>query len=411
MGDSGNVTYFGDVADRFDALVAYDEKLLDNWVEESGYSLGSMVVASTAMAFKTFAKGFVDVGRVGNWILVEGGWKGAGKDALRALNIVGGAGAVISRGARLLRVVQVGNTCAPVSQVNALRLSGQRFLITVEELAKKAGLNLQQIALSGRGATTYTDMVSAMQKMGVAVKTLAQGTPMGLQSVVNLIRMNAGGVVTFSIRTAAGAQPHRLYAVWSRLGGLVIRDPNYLLRTYRSVAQVEKVWGAGAVVSGSPVLFVPNSVLMTAAGAAEVAGGASGLASIAVQVLPVVQVPAGDPETAVQALEVRDRMAAAKDGGGGRKPGGKGAPAGTGGGPVPGKSHTVVAGDWLSKIAGRYYGNIHKWPVIFAANRKVIGRNPDLIRPGQVLFVPDLPHARILAAREVPDVPHGFAVA
>jgi hypothetical protein len=44
---SGNVTVFGDIADKFDALVAYDEELLDNWVEEGGYSLGSMVAAST----------------------------------------------------------------------------------------------------------------------------------------------------------------------------------------------------------------------------------------------------------------------------------------------------------------------------------------------------------------------------
>ena len=58
---SENVTVFGDIADKFDALVAYDEKALDEWVEESGYSLGSMVTASTLMAFMTFAKGFVDV--------------------------------------------------------------------------------------------------------------------------------------------------------------------------------------------------------------------------------------------------------------------------------------------------------------------------------------------------------------
>ena len=42
-----NVTYFGDVADKFDALVAYDEKELDSWVESEGYSVKSMVFAST----------------------------------------------------------------------------------------------------------------------------------------------------------------------------------------------------------------------------------------------------------------------------------------------------------------------------------------------------------------------------
>ncbi|MEM9430206.1 MAG: hypothetical protein AAGA32_12000 [Pseudomonadota bacterium] len=47
-----------------------------------------MVFASTAMAFMQFAKVFVDVGRLGNGVFVEGGWKGAGQDALRALNLV-----------------------------------------------------------------------------------------------------------------------------------------------------------------------------------------------------------------------------------------------------------------------------------------------------------------------------------
>ena len=77
-----NITVFGEIADRYDALVAYDEKLLDNWVEEGGYSLSSMVLASTAKSFMTFAKGFVDVGRIGNGILVEGGVKGAANAGL-----------------------------------------------------------------------------------------------------------------------------------------------------------------------------------------------------------------------------------------------------------------------------------------------------------------------------------------
>ena len=51
-----NVTFFGDVADSFDALVAYDEKQLDSYVEAHGYSLGSMALASTTIAFMRFAQ-------------------------------------------------------------------------------------------------------------------------------------------------------------------------------------------------------------------------------------------------------------------------------------------------------------------------------------------------------------------
>jgi nucleoid-associated protein YgaU len=49
--------------------------------------------------------------------------------------------------------------------------------------------------------------------------------------------------------------------------------------------------------------------------------------------------------------------------------------------------YTVKEGDWLSKIAGRYYGDVHKWDRIFQANRDQIS-DPDKIRPGQILKIP-----------------------
>lgn len=393
-----NVTYFGDLADRFDALVAYDEKLLDKWVEEEGYSTSSMVLASTAMAFMTFAKGFTDVGRIGNGILVEGGVKGVGKDVLRALNFAGGAGSLISRGTKMLRVVQAGNTCVPVAQTNALRIAGQRFLITVEELAKKAGLNMNQIAQFGRGADTYTRITGALQAMKIPFRILAQGAKLKLSDVLSLIKANGGGVITFSIRTATGAQPHRLFATFSRSAGLVIRDPNSRFTVYRSLADLEKVWGAGAIVSGSPIIFIPNALITVAAEAAQTVGALAGLGDIALQVIPVVSVTAGDEETALQSLIVEEKLAEATS------PARPVVGSITGNfNAVPGTCHTVVTGDWLSKIAQRYYGNMKKWPVIYAANHKTIGPNPDVIKPNQKLFIPDLPQARLIAANMLPE--------
>ncbi len=57
--------------------------------------------------------------------------------------------------------------------------------------------------------------------------------------------------------------------------------------------------------------------------------------------------------------------------------------------PAPGsRIYVVQPGDWLSKIAGTYYGDIYKWPVIYDANRATIGDNPDLIEPGMQLVIP-----------------------
>lgn len=50
-------------------------------------------------------------------------------------------------------------------------------------------------------------------------------------------------------------------------------------------------------------------------------------------------------------------------------------------------TYTVVAGDSLSKIAKRYYGDANQWRRIHEANRDQIA-NPDLIHPGQRLKIP-----------------------
>lgn len=51
--------------------------------------------------------------------------------------------------------------------------------------------------------------------------------------------------------------------------------------------------------------------------------------------------------------------------------------------------HTVEKGEWLSKIAKKYYGDANKYMVIFEANKPML-KDPDLIYPGQVLRIPTL---------------------
>jgi nucleoid-associated protein YgaU len=52
------------------------------------------------------------------------------------------------------------------------------------------------------------------------------------------------------------------------------------------------------------------------------------------------------------------------------------------------KTYTVVAGDTLSKIAKREYGDAAKWHRIYEANKDTI-KNPDLIYPGQTFKIPN----------------------
>jgi LysM repeat protein len=49
--------------------------------------------------------------------------------------------------------------------------------------------------------------------------------------------------------------------------------------------------------------------------------------------------------------------------------------------------HKVVAGDTLSKIAKKYYGNANDYMKIFKANQDKL-KDPDKIFPGQELIIP-----------------------
>lgn len=52
------------------------------------------------------------------------------------------------------------------------------------------------------------------------------------------------------------------------------------------------------------------------------------------------------------------------------------------------KTYTVVSGDCLWNIAKKFYGSGSQYTKIYDANRGVIGGNPNLIYPGQVLTIP-----------------------
>lgn len=53
-----------------------------------------------------------------------------------------------------------------------------------------------------------------------------------------------------------------------------------------------------------------------------------------------------------------------------------------------GKTYTVKSGDSLSKIAKLELGDSSKWNDIYKLNTKVIGGNPNAIKPGQKLVMP-----------------------
>ena len=56
--------------------------------------------------------------------------------------------------------------------------------------------------------------------------------------------------------------------------------------------------------------------------------------------------------------------------------------------PPPATTYTVKPGDSLWKIAQQLMGGGANYPALYEANKAVIGPNPSLIHPGQVLTIP-----------------------
>jgi len=63
---------------------------------------------------------------------------------------------------------------------------------------------------------------------------------------------------------------------------------------------------------------------------------------------------------------------------------------------LPGSTYTVQTGDSLFSIAQQAYGDGNQWQKIYDANKQVIGNDPNLIRPGEVLSIPPItpPHPK-----------------
>ena len=56
--------------------------------------------------------------------------------------------------------------------------------------------------------------------------------------------------------------------------------------------------------------------------------------------------------------------------------------------PAAAVTYTVQGGDTLSKISKQFYGNPNQYMKIFDANKDQL-KNPDVIKPGQVLKIPN----------------------
>lgn len=73
--------------------------------------------------------------------------------------------------------------------------------------------------------------------------------------------------------------------------------------------------------------------------------------------------------------------------------------------PIPGKQYTVRDENTLSQIALRAYGRADYWPRIWSANQSALrSGDPDLIFPGEVIIIPEIPEREAPVTGLEPDL-------
>jgi hypothetical protein len=333
----------------------------------------AVVVATTAQtvieAPMAIGSGFVDMLNLGKGA-AEGGW-GFLQDGLRLVGVVTTA----ARGAQMaitqvLAAGRLGN-CAWIAAAKALMQTGTRPFCLVGDLARAAG------ARGTAGVQSVQDLLPVLQKVGANVRMLNQ--PSNVVELIGATQKNTNGVLMFGLRwknarfagpgNPDGGAGHALLSYWDSAKGFLIVDRSG--KVVKTLSELESLYpGIGSAQLSGGLMFiekalVPQAALMKAA----VTG--SLLDAFALEMKVVFSPP---PEVAEKlrrgpSVEIGEPV-------------------------IVRRTITWQAGDWLSKISQREYQEKAKpellWPIIHDANREAIGKNPNVVKPGIKLTIPDI---------------------
>jgi hypothetical protein len=364
-----------DISDYWDKQHHQSTKALNHFIDNNP-GLFAVVLSTAVETAMDVGAGTIDALRFGQGA-AQGGLKGFGKDALRLMTLAGplGRGAKIvqtAADARLARlIVDVGgDRCGWISATQALRQTGTKAFAAVEDLAKSINKTVDELE-----GSNLVERVLLLKQLGARIQFRSVRS---WEDIGNLTK-NDGSVTMFNVfgkRMENGVLKqvgHAVYAYRNNFGKLRILDrggrAGKLGEVFESLDELGKKYGilGGWTLRDAAQMQNVFAKIMLSAGKLPI-------------IAMTVRIAAGhtkaEQEAAAQAFEIhkvitqRGRQALEASSLG---------------------YHTVARGEWLSKIAQTFYGDMLRWPVIYEANRDVIGSDPDLIQPGQRLMIPALP--------------------
>ena len=254
-----------------------------------------------------------------------------------------------------------GDVCVPIAILNAARLTKQRVLLSLTEIADAAGIPLELLRFGPRGkeatgGMTTEEMLKALKKLNIPYKDFGKQT--SLAELVEVAKQGEG-VVRVTVKNGWGSHMVGLQKMGGRVR-IVDRSGFYNAFTELPQGQIDPFvrnpdWNAVLIKNVSAMTLRGVPILMVYANAA----------------LKLARnMTVGELDQKFQQFKAK-RVAVSSSG-----------PA-----QAP-MTVVVVSGDTLSDLAQKYYGSDHYWPLLWDANRAVIGSHPNLVRPGMRLSVP-----------------------
>lgn len=252
--------YFTEVADWFEHRRSQTDKILDQWVEDSNYSQGVMVIAATTKAFTTFSAGFVDLLRLGDGVQ-QGTFKGIGTDALRLIAIFPfGKAAQMTKSAKGISIAKVivdtgGPNCFWIASAKAFAQISHRYkgnlFASVDDLAKALNMSMDKLWKIPNLLTG----ISYLQRVGAKVGKVI---PVSTMKEITQIIPSDGSVVMLAVKVMKGSKViggHAIYAFRNSIGQIRFMDRTVGKVTksgtqgvYKSIEDIAPMYGATALV-------------------------------------------------------------------------------------------------------------------------------------------------------------------
>ena len=351
-----------DLAEWWEKNRKESDKALDEFVDAHPHWWVVAAVTATAMDvgagtvdllhFGEGAAEFHETGKVAPLI----------QDVFRGVSIATSVGGAI-KAARPLAGKAIGlyadaggGICAPLSIGNAVRRTGQRFLLSLDEIAQAHGLP----GISSVDGLKMTESIAALRRLGTAFEEIPAA---GSLERLSTTAKRGGGVVMFRVVDTVTKKGHRILLEKTWAGVRIVDRTGF----FQSLEDLSARYGCNFVVdSAAPAVFLKNAMSKLLNGLPTLMIYANGLTVKLTGNKTLPELDAKFREFKSQKIVSGDPRGAAA------------------------RTVTVSPGDTLSGLAQKNYGTSEYWPLLWDTNRRVVGPNPNAIRPGMVLQIPSL---------------------